>query len=37
MSNNNYVALVRLFENFYGVEYVPNGLRTSTSNQSNRE
>lgn len=37
MSNNNFVALVRLFENFYGGEYVPNALRASTNNQSNRE
>ena len=37
MSNDNFVALVRLFENFYGGEYVPNGLRTSTNNQGNRE
>ena len=37
MSNNNFVALVRLFEKFYGGEYVPNALRASTNNQSNRE
>jgi len=37
MSNDNFVALVRLFEEFYGGEYVPNGLRTSTNNQGNRK
>lgn len=37
MSNDNFVALVRLFEEFYSGEYVPNGLRTSTNNQGNRK